>query len=42
MSAHPCPECGAEYSSPLAAEECGEQDRTDDLHARQELRGRAK
>ena len=26
---HPCPECGDEYSSPLAAEDCGERDLTE-------------
>ncbi len=40
MSGFRCPECTAEYQSPLAAEECGEQDREDDLHARQALRAR--
>lgn len=37
---HPCPECTAEYTSQLGAEECGEQDRAEDLHARQAIRGR--
>lgn len=37
-----CETCGAEYSSPLGAAECEEQDRLDDLHARQELRGRSR
>lgn len=31
----PCPECGAEYSSALAAEECGEFDRVEDRRIRQ-------
>ena len=31
----PCPECGAEYSSALAAEECGEVDRVEDRRIRQ-------
>lgn len=35
-----CPECTAEYTSHLGAEECGEQDRAADLHARQAIRGR--
>jgi len=37
-----CEVCGAEYSSPLAAALCAEDDREADLHARQALRGRAK
>ena len=39
---HECPVCHGEYSSPLAAEECGEQDRLDDIHARQSIRGRTR
>jgi len=37
-----CPECPARYTSELAAEECGEQDRLEALHARQMLRARGK
>lgn len=39
---HDCDECGAEYTSPLAAALCGEDDRAADQHARQELRGRTR
>ncbi len=37
---HQCDVCGARYTSLFAAAECGEQDRVDDLHARQMIRGR--
>lgn len=37
---HPCPECASEYTSALAAEECGEDDRFEDLHARQMISGK--
>lgn len=30
----PCPVCGADYCSPLAADRCAEQDRADDDAAR--------
>lgn len=30
MSGYPCPTCGAEYSSPWAAEVCGDDDREQD------------
>lgn len=36
-----CTECSAEYTSAMGAAECAEQDRVDDLHARQEIRGRS-
>lgn len=42
FSMHQCDECGAEYTSPLAAVLCGDDDREADQHARQELRGRAR
>lgn len=35
-----CTECSAEYTSPLAAALCAEDDQQADLHARQALRGR--
>lgn len=35
-----CEYCGSAYTSPLAAELCGEEDREADLHARQQIRGR--
>lgn len=42
MPNYECPECRSTYPSPLAAELCGEDDREQDRHARQELRGRTK
>lgn len=35
---HECPECGAEYTSRLAAEECGEFDRTEQQRQREYTR----
>lgn len=34
-----CEHCGGEYTSPLAAAECEEADREDDLRNRQWMRG---
>lgn len=42
MNRYECPECGAEFTSPLVAELCGEDDRQADLYARQALRGRSR
>lgn len=39
---HPCPKCGSCYTSMRAAEECGEADRLEELHAHQALRGRTR
>lgn len=37
---HPCPVCGSQYPSYLAAEECGEAERVEDLRLRQLRAGR--
>lgn len=37
---HECEECGGMYPSALAAALCGEDDREQDLHARQQIRGK--
>lgn len=42
MAKHVCPWCFSEYQSPLAAVICEEDCAEADLHARQQLRGRAR
>lgn len=37
---HECETCGGTYPSALAASICSDEDREQDLHARQQIRGR--